>query len=214
MRDCHPSTRKTTLLAYPRLRLSISILGTLVVVVVAVLVSGFKSNAEAKVPAQEIELPSVQGWQIEAIRRGNSVTCSARQKEENGKSMLLLADTRKYRDGVWFLDVTSRNHHLKPGAAGTEARLFLNGKPVITGKVWAIGDSIGGKPTATYVRFEFPAIDAYVKDIKTARVVEAHAEGLSPLRLEGLSPIITVIEKCQQDGLNPEFWKEAKDVCN
>lgn len=211
---CHMPTRGTALLAHPRRRLGISILRTLAFAAVALLASGFKSNVEARGPALEIELPSVQGWQIEAIKRGNSVMCSARQREENGQGITLLADTGKYRGGVWFLGVVSRNQHLESGVEETVASLSLNGKHVVKGKVLVVGDRIGNKRTATYVRFDFPAIDAHVIDIKAARLIEVQAEGLSPLKLDSLSPIITAIEKCQQESLNPEFWKDAKDVCN
>ena len=175
---------------------------------VALLASGLASNVEARGPALEIELPGVQGWKIEALKRGSSVMCSARQKEANaqGITITLLADTGKYRGGVWFLEVASRNQHLEPGVEETVARLFLNGKRVATGTALAT--------SGAFVRFDFPAIDAHVKDIKAAHIIELQAEGLSPLKLESLSPIITAIEKCQQESLNPEFWKGAKNVCN
>jgi hypothetical protein len=204
--NCPTPTRGIVLLAHPSLCLGFSILRTVAFAAVALLASGLKSNVEARGPAQEIELPSMQGWQIEAIKRGNSVMCSARQNEENGQSMTLLADTGKYRGGVWFLEVASRDQHLEPGLQETVARLFLNGNHVVTGTALA---TVGA-----FVRFDFPAIDAHVKDIKAARVIEVQAEGLSPLKLESLSPIITAIEKCQQESLNPKFWKDAKDVCN
>jgi hypothetical protein len=187
---------------------------TLFFIGVAVLASGFNSTVEARMSALEIELPSVQGWQIKAVRRGDSVMCSARQKEENGNRMTVLADTGKYRGGVWFLEVVSRNQHLEPSIEEAVASLFLNGKHVATGKALAVGDRVGNKRTATYVRFDFPAIDSYVNDIKAARVVEIQTQDLNPLKIESLSPIITAIEKCRQESLNPEFWKDAKDVCN
>lgn len=211
--DCHSPTPKTALFVHPRRRLGISVARPLVFAAVALFASGLQSNVEARAPALEIKLPSVQGWQIEAVRRGNSVMCSARP-EKNVNGITLLADTGKYRGGVWFLGVVSRNQQLRSGVEETVARLSLNGKPVITGKVLAVGDWIGNKRAATYVRFDFPAIDAHVKDIKAARSIELQADGLSPLKLELLSPIITAIEKCQQESLNPEFWKDAKDVCN
>jgi hypothetical protein len=183
-----------------------SILRILLFAGVVLLVGGFASNAEALVSALEKTLPSVQGWKIEALKRGSSVMCLARQKEKNGKSMTLLADTGKYRGGVWFLDVSSRNHHLEPDVQEIVAHLSLNGKHVVTGTALAI--------VGEFVRFEFPAIDAYVKDIKTAHVVEVQAQGLSPLKIESLPPIITALEKCQQESLSTEFWKDAKHVCN
>lgn len=178
------------------------------------LVCGFTPNAIALVPAQKIELPSVQGWKIEAIKRGNSVMCAARPREESDTGITLLADTHKYRGGVWFLGVVSRNQQLEPGIEEAVAYLSLEGKHVVAGKVLAVGDWVGNKRTATYVRFEFPAIDAYVKDIKAAQVVELQAQKSSPLKLELLSQIITAIEACQQQSLNPSFWDTAKDVCN
>lgn len=186
----------------------------LVFVGVFLLACGFTSNAIARAPAQEVELPSVQGWQIEAVKRGNSIMCSARQKDGNDKSITLLADTGKYRGGVWFLGVVSRNQYLEPNVKEAVAHLSLEGLRVVTGKVLAVGDWVGNKRTATYVRFDFPAIDAFVKDIKAAGVVELQAQGLSPLKLELLPPIITALEECQQESLNPGFWNNAKDVCN
>lgn len=212
--NCHAPAQGTALVPQSRRRLSISILRTLTISAVVLLASGLESNVEARVPALQVELPSVQGWQIEAIKRGNSVMCSARPREESAQGITLLADMRTYRGGVWFLEVVSRNHHLKSGVEETVARLFLNGKHVVTGKALDVGDWVGNKRTATYVRFEFPAIDAHVKDIKAAQTIEVQAEGLSPLKLESLSPIITAIEKCQQESLNPEFWKDAKYICN
>jgi hypothetical protein len=192
-------------------RLGVSRLKALAFAVVALLASGLTSNLEARVPAQQVELASVQGWKIEAVRRGGSVMCKAIQPvDKNGKEMTLIADTGTYRGGVWFLDIESRNRHLAPGVEETVAHLFLDGKRVITGNVVAIGNSVGGKK---YVRFEFPAIDAYVKDIKAARVIEVQAQGLSPLNLGSLSPIITAIEECQQESLNPGFWHGAESFC-
>ena len=177
---------------------------------IAVFATGFQSHAQARSSALQLELPSVQGWKIEAIQRLSSISCSARQNEENGQKMTLLADTGKYREGVWFLEITSRNHHFQPGTKEAVAYLTLDGKQVITGKALAIGD---GKHISN-VRFEFPAIDAYVKDINTAQVIEVQTQDLSPLMLEPLSPIISRIENCQQESLNPDFWKDAKLVCN
>lgn len=186
----------------------------LVFVDVFLLACGFTSNAIARAPAQEIELPSVQGWQIEAVKQGDSVMCSARKKEVNGESITLLADTGKYRGGVWFLGAVSRNKYLEPDVEEAEAHLSLEGQRVVTGKVLAVGDKVGNKRTATYVRFDFPAIDTFVKDIKAADIVELQAQGLSSLKLESLSPIITALEVCQRESLNPGFWSNAKDVCN
>jgi hypothetical protein len=179
-----------------------------------VALSSLGLNAKALMNALEIELPSVQGWRIEAVARSGSVMCAARQAEKNGEKMTLLADTGKYRGGVWFLDVTTRNQHLKAGIKKAPAYLFLDGKPVVTGEVLDIGDWRGNKRTATYVRFEFPAIDAYIENIKAARVVKVQADGLIPIKLESLLPIITAIENCQRDSLHPEFWKGAEAVCN
>jgi hypothetical protein len=198
-------------------RPGVSRLKALAFAVVTLLASSLTSNVEARMPAQRVALPSVQGWQIEAVMRGESVMCSARQpREENGKEMTLIAYTgiETDRDGVWSLSVMSRNRHLAPGVDETEARLFLDGRHVITGSVVAIGDWGDDKRTVTYVRFEFPDIeDAYVEDIKAARVVEAQAQGLSSLNLGSLSPIITAIEECQQEGLNPGFWHDAESFC-
>lgn len=134
-----------------------------------------------------------------------------RNREENAQDITLLTDTGGYRGGVWYLGVTSRNRHLESGVKETAARLYLDGKHVVTGKALAVGTWIDNKG---FVRFEFPAIDAHVEDIKAARVIEVEAEGLSPLELKSLLPIITAIEKCQQESLNPEFWKGAKGVCS
>lgn len=177
---------------------------------IAAFAAGFQSHAQARSSALQLELPSVQGWKIEAVKRLSSISCSARQNEENGQKMTLLADTGKYREGVWFLEIISRNHHLQPGTKEAVAYLNLDGKQIITGKAIAIGD---GKQISN-VRFEFPAIDAYIKDINTAQVVAVQTQDLSPLMLESLSPIITRIENCQQESLNLDFWKDAKLVCN
>jgi hypothetical protein len=193
---CRVSTRITALLAF------IFILGF------SLFACGISSNAEASFYRERtIESPDLQGWEIAAR---NSGMCSARQREENGQSLTLLADPGKYRGGVWFLDVVSRNQRLKPGVLEAEAYLSLNGKRVITGKVLDIGDWHGEKRIATYVRFEFPAIDPYIKDVEAAREVEAQADGLSPLKLESLSPIIAALKNCQRESSNPEFWKNAK----
>lgn len=140
--------------------------------------------------------------------------CSARKKDNNGGELTLLADTGHYRGGIWFLDVTSPDRHLKPGVQEASAHLLLDGKLVTTGKVLAIGDWTDDKTTRAYVRFEFPAIDTYVEAIKAARKIEVQADGLSPLKLEPLLPIITAIQKCQHEGLNREFWKNAENVCS
>ena len=146
--------------------------------------------------------------------RGNSVTCSARSDELDGKAITLLADTSKYRGGVWFLGVVSRKQQLETAAEEVAAQLVLDGKRVTTGMARAVGDWVGTERTATYVRFDFPGIDEYIEDLRKARLVEVHAQSLSPLKIESLSPIISAIEKCQQEGSNPEFWKKAKNVCN
>lgn len=199
-------TGGTAMLSHHGGQLIVSILKTFAFASVALLASSLQSNVEARVSAQEIELPSVQGWQIEAIKRSNSVMCSARQKNKNRKNMTLLADAGKYRGGVWFFDVVSPDLHLKPGVQEIVARLFLDGKPVVTGIALATAGN--------FVRFDFPAIDNYVKDLKAARVIEVQAEGLTPLKLDSLSSIITAIEKCQLESLSFDFWKNAKSVCN
>jgi len=125
-------------------------------------------------PAEEIQLPSVQGWRISAVRRsGNSVTCSAQKTDENGVVMTLLATTTEYCGGKWFLGVLSPSQHLKQGVQEALARLSLNGNPVVEGKALAVGN----KTTATCVRFDFPAIDAHVENIEAARVVELQVDG-------------------------------------
>ena len=60
-----------------------SILKILTFIAVTLLAIGFRSNAEAYLPGLEIELPDVQGWQIEASKitsamvtnRGSVLTC-------------------------------------------------------------------------------------------------------------------------------------------
>ncbi|MEO4048801.1 hypothetical protein AAFN46_17115 [Pseudomonas sp. CAU 1711] len=177
---------------------------------IAVFAAGFQSNAQARSSALQLELPSVQGWKIEAIQRLSSISCSARQNEENGQKMTLLADTGKYRGGVWFLEITSRNHHFQPGTEEAVAHLTLDGKQVITGRALTIGD---GKHISN-VRFEFPAIDAHIKDISLAQAIEIQTHELNPIKINPISPIINTLEKCQQESLNLEFWKEAKQICN
>jgi hypothetical protein len=184
-------------------------------VFVGLLANCFISNVEARGPAEEIELPSLQGWQITAIRRsGSSVTCSAQKTDENGVGMTLLATTAEYRNGKWFLGVLSPSQHLKQGMQEALARLSLNGKPVVEGKALAVSNTTGNKTTPTCVRFDFPAIDAHVENIEAARVVELQVDGLDPLKLEALSPIISAIKKCLKESANSAFWKDAKGVCN
>ncbi len=178
------------------------------------LACGFALNAKALVPAQEVVLPSVQGSEIKAVKRFGKVMCSARPKEEDAIKLTLLADTGKYRGGVWYLGVSTRIQHLQPDVDGeAAAHLSLEGKRVVSGKVLAVGEWADNKRTATYVSFEFTAIDAYVKDIKAARVVELQAQGLRPLKLDGLPALITALEQCQQEAANPQFWKDAERVC-
>jgi hypothetical protein len=172
---------------------------------VALLAYGISLDATASFYRERtIEFPNLPGWDIAARDTG---MCSARQREEGGQKITLLADPDKYRGGVWFLGVSSRNQRLKPGVLEAEAHLSLNGKRVIVGQVLDVGNWRGGQRTATYVRYDFPAIDVHIKDIEVARVVEIQAEGLIPLKLESLSPIIAAIKKCQLESSKPEFWK-------
>ena len=211
--NSHTPTSGSVRHSHPGPRLGISVLKALVFV--GLLANCFISNVEALVPAEEIQLPSVQGWRISAVRRsGGSVTCSAQKTDENGVAMTLLATTAEYRDGKWFLGVLSPNQHLKQGVQEALARLSLNGNPVVEGKALAVSKTTGNKTTATCVRFDFPAIDAHVENIEAARVVELQVDGLDPLKLESLSPIISAIKKCLKESSNPAFWKDAKDVCN
>ncbi len=171
----------------------------------ALLVCGISSDAEASFYRErKIEFPGLPEWDIAARDSG---MCSARQREENAQAITLFADPGKYRGGVWFLGVVSRNHRLKPGALEAEARLSLDGRPVVTGKALEVGDWVGGTRTATYVRVEFLAVDAHMGRIEAARAVEVQADGLSPLQLGSLSPIIAAIKKCQFESSKPEFWK-------
>jgi hypothetical protein len=191
--NCYTPIRKTAFIALPFF------------VGVALLACGITSDAKASFYRERIiESPNLKGWEIAARDSG---MCSARQSEENGQSITLLADPWKYGGGVWYLGVVSRNHRLEPGIQEAEARLSLNGERAITGKVLNVGDWRGGKRVATYVRFEFPAIDRYIEDLEAARLVGVHVDGLSPLKLESLSPIIAAIKKCQLESSKPEFWK-------
>lgn len=211
--NSHTPTSGSARHAHPGPRLGISILKALVFV--GLLSNCFISNVEARMPAEEIQLPSVQGWRISAIRRfSNSVTCSAQKTDENGLGITLLATTAENRGGKWFFGVLSPSQHLKQGVQEALARLSLNGNPVVEGKALAVGNTTGNKTTATCVRFDFPSIDAHVEDIEAARVVELQVDGLDPLKLESLSPIISAIKKCLKESSNPAFWKDAKDVCN
>jgi len=192
--SCHISIRLKALLATP------FHLG------VVLFACGISSDADASFyREQTIEFPNLPGWDIAARDSG---MCSARQREENGQEITLLADPSTYRGGVWYLGVVSRNQRLKPGELEAIARLSLDGKQVVTGKVLEVGDSVGGVRTATYVRVEFLAIDAHIGNIEAARVVEAQADGLSPLKLGSLSPIIAAIKKCQLESSKPKFWKK------
>lgn len=181
---------------------------------VLVLANAYTLDAEARSSAEQVKLPSVQGWKMEALRRSNSVTCSARKSDENGEILTLLANTGGYRGGKWFLSAISRDHHLSPALQEAPANLFLDGERVITGKALAIGGRVGNRITQPHVRFDFPTIDAYVEDIKTARKIEVQAHGLSPFGLESLSPIISAVQQCLDESLNQEFWKKAEQVCN
>ncbi|MDG9923925.1 MULTISPECIES: hypothetical protein [unclassified Pseudomonas] len=212
--NCHTPIKTTTQSVHLKDGFAISTLKLFALICISLLASGFQSTVEARSSALEVDLPDVQGWQIEAVKRLSSVMCSARQSEENGRNMTLLADTGKYRDGVWFLQITTRNQQLEPGVDEAAASLSLNGQHVLTGKALAVGDWTGDKRTSAYVRFDFPVIDPYIKDIKAARVVEVQVQGLPPLKLESLAPIIATIENCQQESLSDEFWKDAKLVCN
>ena len=172
---------------------------------IALLAGGVSSDAEAsRYTERTIEFASLPGWDIAARDSG---MCSARQREENGQKITLFADPNTYRGGVWYLDVVSRNHRLKSGVIEAVARLSLDGTQVVTGKALEVGSWVGLTRTATYVRVEFLAIDAHIGKIEAAREVEAQADGLSPLKLGSLSPIIAAIRKCQLDSSKPEFWK-------
>jgi tetrahydromethanopterin S-methyltransferase subunit F len=174
----------------------------------AVLAGAISSTAFATlVPEQSVKLPSVQNWQIEAVKRTSNIMCSARPTEEKDHSITLLVDAGKYRGGVWFLQVVSRNQRLKAGVQTSTARLALNDKDVAVGKALEVGDSIGGKRTASYVRYEFAAIDAYVDSIQSASTVQIRADGLNPITLASLSSVIAALKKCQHDSARPEFWR-------
>ena len=171
----------------------------------ALFAAGLSSDAEAsRYTERTIEFANLPGWDIAARDSG---MCSARQREENGQSITLFADPNTYRGGVWFLGVVSRNRRLKSGVLQSVARLSLDGTQVVTGKALEVGSSVGLTRTATYVRVEFLAIDAHIDKIEAAREVEVQADGLSPLILGPLSPIIAAIRKCQLDSTQPEFWK-------
>lgn len=172
---------------------------------IALLAAGVSSDTEAsRYTERTIEFANLPGWDIVARDSG---MCSARQREENGQSITLFADPNTYRGGVWFLGVESRNHRLKSGVLETVARLSLDGTQVVTGKALEVGSWVGHTRTETYVRVEFLAIDAHIDKIEAAREVEAQADGLSPLKLGPLSPIIAAIRKCQLDSSEPGFWK-------
>ena len=174
---------------------------------------GFALNATALAPAKEVELPEVQGLEIKATYRFGSVMCSARPKEDTAVEITMLANTGTYRGGVWFLAVVDRNQRLSADIKEIVAHLSLDGKRVVTGKGISIGDWIGNKRTKSYVRFEFPAIDAHIKKLQAARVVKLQANGIYTLKLEHLPEIITALEQCQKKAKDRQFWKGAKNVC-
>ena len=206
MLNRHARNRRSQLLAaFERLHCN-SILNGMAIGAFALFTSSLSSSVEARVAALQVELPSVQGWQIHAVSRGGGVMCSARPKEESDVAITLLADTGKYRGGEWFLGIVSRNQHLEPSIEETEASLVIDGKQVATGTAVA---TIG-----RFVRFDFPAIDSHVEKIRAAHVIEVQAQGLIPLQLESLSIIINTIEECQTESRNPEFWNRAEHVCN
>jgi hypothetical protein len=173
----------------------------------AMLASMIGSTALATlVPEQTVKLPIVKDWHMEAVKRGSSIMCSARQEEVKTQHITLLADTGKYRGGVWFLQVVSRNQRLKAGMETSTARLVLNGKDVAIGKALDVGDWNGDKRTASYVRYEFTAIDAHVDSMQSTSAMQIRADGLNPISLASLSPVIVALKKCQQQSAKPTFW--------
>ena len=179
-----------------------------IIAAVIVLMSATSSNVEAISGAGtlELQLPGVDGWQITAIRMV-SVICSA-TKSNNGTDQHVIADKggyEGYQGGViWSLSVDHRLNRLKAGVDETEAKLLLNSRFLAIGKAVRL--------TSTYTRFEFrpTAMDSSINDLETPGSLEIKAEGIDPIALESLSPIISALKKCHQDSSEPDFWKNAK----
>lgn len=175
------------------------------------------SRASSLVDTKVIDFSTLPGWKISAVNRMGGVSCRGEGAAKNGDTMTLIYDpVGKYRNGAWYLDLTSRRLRLK-GAEEAPARFYLDKKAAGSGKVLAIEDSVGGKTTASYIRAEFPAFDEQVAAIKAARVVEVRAKGLPPLPLAHIKPAIEALERCLRDSTGPgaeALWKSAESTCN
>jgi hypothetical protein len=207
------SVRGFTLCPYARSFLGSSPVRPFIIAAIIVLVIATSPNVEARVRSLEVKLPGVDGWQIMARDRLSSVSCSG-TKIINGIDLHVIADKGGYQGGVWFLSVTSHHHRLKAGLDEAEAKLLLNSRSLVVGKALSVSDRVGKKRTSTYTRFEFPAIDSSINDLETPGSLEIKAEGIDPIALESLSPIISALKNCHQDSSEPDFWKNAEEKCN
>ncbi|MEH6491305.1 hypothetical protein [Halopseudomonas sp.] len=169
---------------------------------------------QARSMAQEVRLPVVQGWQISATRKIGAVTCAARRRDTDGQRLYLSVRVIAERESTWDLQVTTRHRALAADATQTTASLLAAGTPVATGRAVALGSGTDSQGAGRFVRFEFAALTNGVESIKQAYAVELAAPGLAPLQIESIAPIVTALEQCQRDSVNPAFWNKAVTLCN
>ncbi|MEH6565997.1 MAG: hypothetical protein V7756_11785 [Halopseudomonas sp.] len=174
---------------------------------------GSAQSIQARSLAHEVTLPPVQGWQITATRKVSSVSCAARRRDTEGQRLYLSARVIADREATWELQVTTRLRALLDVAQAT-ASVLVEDTPVATGQVLALGESTGSQGAGRYVRYEFAELAGGVVAIKPASAVELAAPGLAPLQIGSLAPIVTALEQCQRDSLNPAFWNKAVTLCN
>jgi hypothetical protein len=170
--------------------------------------------SQARSMAKDVRLQVVQGWQISATGRVGSVTCAARRRDTDGQRLYLSVKVIADREATWELQVTTRHRALAADVAQAAAGLLVAGTPVATGSAVALGSSTDSQGAGRFVRFEYPALTGGVEAIKQASAVELSAPGLAPLQIASLAPIVTALEQCQQNSLNPAFWNNALTRCN
>ena len=175
------------------------------------------SRAESLVATDEVQLKMVPGWSLTAQNRLGAVTCRATRAPGAGDAMTILhTPNSEYRNGHWYLDLTSRARKL--AKAESPATLVADRKPIATGKALEISDSVGGKTVAEYVRAEFPALDpAAVEKLRDAKTIELRAEGMETISVPPLGAVIRALQHCAWKATGPEretFWKNAERICN
>jgi hypothetical protein len=182
--------------------------------VVIVIGTALTSTVEARVRSLEIELASIDGWEITARERVSTVSCFAEKSKGDTDIILIANDKEIYQGGLWYLSVTFHNVRLKPGIEEVEAQLSLNRRVLAVGKAFSVGDTVRGIRTNRYTRFEFPALDSLIVDLETPSSIDIQAEGIEAIKLESLSTIIKALKKCHKDSSIPSFWKDAEEKCN